>query len=171
MAPELENIFRSSVIYVAVLAGLRLAGKRHVAQLSILDLVLILLISNAVQNAMVGANTTLLGGIIAAATLIIVNYIFTLIVSRSKNADALIEGTPTLLVHNGSMLKKHLQKEKLTEEELERVIREHGIENVSDVKTAIMELDGTISVISKVTEERKIETFKHRRTKYQQRKI
>jgi len=170
MQPIMEIIFRSAIIYVVIIIGIRLLGKRHVAQLSIIDLVLILLISNAVQNAMVGEDTSLLGGIIAALTLIILNYIFSYLIQKSKKIDIILEGTPTLLIHNGCVIKENLMKEKISEEELERVIREHGIGDPSEVKTAIMELDGTISVISKVSDEKKIETFKHRRTKYSPKK-
>ena len=169
--PILDIVLRSAVVYVVIMLGLRVLGKKHVGQLSIIDLVLILLISNAVQNAMVGEDTTLLGGIIAAVTLIILNLFFSFIAYRSRKIDEIIEGTPTLLIHNGQMIKKHLEQENISVEELERVIREHGIEKISEVKTAIMELDGTISVISKVENEKRIETFKHRKTKFQQRKI
>lgn len=170
-AAALEIVIRASVIYVVILIGLRLLGKRHVAQLSIIDLVLILLISNAVQNAMVGNDATLLGGIIAAATLFILNYLLTLILYRFKGAEVVVEGDPTLLVHDGRVVRAHLEKEKITEEELERVVREHGIASVREVKNAVMELDGTISVIPRNGEEKRIDSFKHRRTKYQQRKV
>ncbi len=167
----LDIVLRSAVVFIVVLAGLRLLGKRHVAQLSIVDLVLILLISNAVQNAMVGSDVSLIGGIVAAVTLMVMSYLITLILYRVRGAEKFFEGTPTLLIHNGRMIREHLEKEKITEEELERVIREHGIEGVTDVKAAVMEPDGTVSVIQKVPGETRIETFKHRKTKYQQRKI
>ena len=167
----LNIIGRSVIIYLVVLIGLRIAGKRHVAQLSIFDFVLILLISNAVQNAMVGPDTSVGGGIVAAISLIVINYLLTLVLYRFRKADLVIEGTPTLLIHNGHVLASHLEKEKIAEDELLRVIREHGIEHVDDVKIAIMELDGTISVIQKTGTEQRIETFKHRRLKYQQKKI
>jgi uncharacterized membrane protein YcaP (DUF421 family) len=166
-----DIILRSAVIFVVVLVGLRILGKRHVAQLSIVDLVLILLISNAVQNSMVGPDVSLVGGIAAAVTLLVMSYVFTLLLYRSKRAERFFEGTPTLLVHNGKAVLRHLELEKITEEELERVIREHGIESLSDVKSAIMEADGTVSVIQRSGGEKRIETFKHRKTKYQQRKI
>jgi len=170
MTPILEIAIRSAVIYLVVLIGLRLLGKRHVAQLSIIDFVLVLLISNAVQNAMVGSDSSIQGGIVAAVTLIVLNYIITYISYKFKKVDVLLEGNPTLLIHNGIALLGNLKQEKITEEELEQVIREHGIEKISEVKMAILELDGTVSVISKITDERRIETFKHRRLKYQQKK-
>ena len=166
----LDIALRSGTVFVVILLGMRLLGKRHVAQLSIIDLVLILLISNAVQNAMVGDNNSLLGGIVAAGTLLILSYVFSFLLYKSQKAENFFEGTPTLLIHNGHVLQEHLKKEKITEDELERVIREHGVESISTVKTAIMEADGTISVIPKGEREHRIEAFKHRRTKYQQRK-
>jgi len=167
----LDIVLRSTVVFIVVLVGLRLLGKRHVAQLSIVDLVLILLISNAVQNAMVGPDVSLLGGIVAAATLLALSYAITVVLYRSRRAEKFFEGTPTLLVHNGKIILRHLEQEKITEEELLRVIREHGIESIAEVKTAIMEADGTVSVIPRLGGEMHIETFKHRRTKYQQRKV
>lgn len=166
----LDIILRSGIIYIIVLLGLRLLGKSHIGQLSILDFVLILLISNAVQNAMVGNDSSLLGGIIAAATLLLMNYLFTFIRMRFRKAGQLFEGNPSLLIHNGKILREHLEKEQLTEDELERVIREHGLEHSSNVKIAVMESDGTISVIPMSEEVRHIETFKHRRMKFQQRR-
>ena len=166
----LDIVLRSSVIYIVVLLGLRLLGKSHIGQLSILDFVLILLISNAVQNAMVGNDSSLLGGVIAAVTLLLMNYAFTLIRIRFRKAGRLFEGNPTLLIHNGKIIHGHLDKEQLTVDELERVIREHGLEGSSKVKVAVMEADGTVSVIPMSGEERHIETFKHRRMKFHQRK-
>lgn len=167
----LNITFRSAVVYVVILVGLRLLGKRHVAQLSIIDLVLILLISNAVQNAMVGNDSSLIGGIIAAVTLFILNYILSLILYRSREAERVFAGTPTLLVHNGRAIPEHLAKEKISEDELLQVIREHGIGSVGEVKNAVMELDGTVSVVPRMGEEKYIATFRNRRTKYQQRKL
>jgi uncharacterized membrane protein YcaP (DUF421 family) len=166
----LNIALRSALIYVVVLLGLRLLGKRHVAQLSILDFVLILLISNAVQNAMVGEDTSLAGGIVAAVTLLALNYLFSNLLYRSRKAELILEGTPTLLIHNGEVILPHLAAERLTEDELLRVAREHGIEHLGEVKTAVMELDGTISIIPKTGGEKRIETFKHRRSRIQQRR-
>ncbi|MBI3363766.1 MAG: DUF421 domain-containing protein [Ignavibacteriae bacterium] len=167
---HLDIILRSAAVYAVVILGLRLLGKKHVAQLSIIDLVLILLISNAVQNAMVGDDSSLIGGIVAAATLLVVNYILTIVLYRFRLADKLFEGTPTLLVHNGSAIHTHLAQEKITADELERVIREHGIDGIAEVKSAIMEVDGTVSVVPRAGNEKHIETFKRHRTKFQQKR-
>ncbi|MBI1806909.1 MAG: DUF421 domain-containing protein [Ignavibacteria bacterium] len=165
----LDIVLRSAIVYIVVLVGLRLGGKRHLAQLSVVDLVLILLISNAVQNAMVGNDSSLVGGIVAAVTLFIVNYGVSFLFYRFQKFDRIFEGSPTLLVHDGKVVPEHLSRERITDEELERAIREHGIGRIEDVKNAVMELDGTISVIPREGEEKHIGTFKHRRIKYQRR--
>lgn len=170
IAHSVDIIVRSGLVYLAILVGLRLRGKSHVAQLSILDFVLVLLISNAVQNSMVGDDTSMQGGLIAAGTLIAVNYILSFFFYRFRRAGTFLEGTPTVLIHNGEIVRQHLEQEKITIEELERVIREHGLEHSSKVKSAIMESDGTISIIPKGEQEKRIETFKHRRMKSQHRK-
>ncbi len=166
----LDVVLRTTVVFIVVLAGLRLLGKRHVAQLSIIDLVLILLISNAVQNAMVGPSTSLLAGIAAAVTLLVLSALFSWIRYRFRSAGKVLEGSPTLLIHNGRAVPKHLAEEEITEEELERAVREHGIASIREVRSAVMEPDGTISVIQEAPNIRHIESFKHRRTRYQTRK-
>ncbi len=163
----IEVIIRTTVVFVVILFGLRLTGKRHVAQLSLIDLVLILLISNAVQNAMVGSDYSLLGGIIAAATLLILSSIFTRIQYKYKMLEKVFEPDPTMLVHAGKIIKKNLEKEQIAVDELERAIREHGFETIEDVQTAVMEVDGTISVIPKNVHEKRIESFKYLRMKHQ----
>jgi uncharacterized membrane protein YcaP (DUF421 family) len=140
-------VVRSTIVYLAMLAGLRLAGKRHTGQLSPHDFVLILLVSNAVQNAMVGEDTTVHGGLIAAATLIVLNTLLSRFVLHHHRVNRLLTGEPTLLVHNGKIVKEHLRREGIRREELEAQIREHGFEGPEDVKTAIQECDGSISVI------------------------
>jgi uncharacterized membrane protein YcaP (DUF421 family) len=143
----LEIVVRSTVVYLAMLAGLRLAGKRHAGQLSPHDFVLILLVSNAVQNAMVGEDTTIHGGLIAAATLIVINMLISRVLLKHERANRLLAGEPTLLVRHGRVLEEHLRREGIRREELEAQIREHGFEGPEDVKAAIQECDGSISVI------------------------
>lgn len=163
ITPYLDIVLRSAVIYFAVVLGLRLLGKRHVAQLTILDLVLVLLISNGVQNAMVGSDVSLVGGVVSAATLLLLNFILSKIMYRLGTVGKILEGTPTLLIHNGVALMAHLQQEQITPGELESAIREHGIERISDVKIAVMEPDGVISVIPMAHGEKRIDSLKHRR--------
>ena len=162
-----DIIIRTTVVFTVILFGLRMTGKRHVAQLSLVDLVLILLISNAVQNAMVGSDSSLVGGIVAAVTLLILSTIFSKIQYRFKPFEKLFEPDPTILVHNGKALKRNLEREEIALDELERAIREHGIEKIEDVQSAIMEADGTISVIPINDHVKHIESFKYLRMKRQ----
>jgi uncharacterized membrane protein YcaP (DUF421 family) len=143
----IDNVVRSAMVYLAILAALRTAGKRHVAQLSIVDFVLVLLVSNAVQNAMVGDDNTLPGGLAAAFTLVAINVLLTRLVLRNERLGYFLEGEPTLLVRNGQVLDNHLQRECIRRSELEAAIREHGFRDVSCVKQAILEIDGSISVV------------------------
>jgi uncharacterized membrane protein YcaP (DUF421 family) len=146
--PVLGNtILRSLLVYLAVLAALRLAGKRHVGQLSIVDFVLILLVSNSVQNAMVGSDTSLAGGLVAALTLVAVNLVLTKLVFRNERFGAMLEGEPALLVRNGQVNEGHLAREGIRPAELEAAIREHGFEDVRDCRSVIQEIDGSISVV------------------------
>jgi uncharacterized membrane protein YcaP (DUF421 family) len=142
-----EIILRSLVVYLTIIFAFRLVGKRHISQLSIVDFALVLLVSNAVQNAMVGNDSSLTGSIVAALTLIIVNVLLTRLVLKDERAGEFIQGEPALLVRNGRPSLPNMQREHIRLEELEEAIREHGIESISDVKAAILELDGSISVI------------------------
>lgn len=144
----LRIIFRSSCVYLAVLGALRLVGKRHVAQLSLIDFVLVLLVSNSVQNAMVGSeDASVTGGLAAAVTLILINQLLTRLLLRSSRLSTLVEGEPTLLIRDGVILDSHLLREGLRREEVEEAIREHGIADTAGVKQAILEIDGSISVL------------------------
>ena len=143
----LEIAFRAAIIYLVVLIGIRLAGKKEVGQMTPFDLVLLLLIANAVQNAMTGPDTSVTGGLVAALTLLTLNYLVNYSVWRYQKTRHLLEGTPTLLVHSGKIFKKNLAKERITLEELQQALREHGIEKIDDVKLAVLEVDGAISVL------------------------
>ncbi len=143
----LDIVVRSAVVYLAIVVGLRMAGKRHLGQLSIPDFVLILLISNAVQNAMVGNDSSLAGGLAAAGTLLLLNIALSYLIFRSKGVKHALEGSPVLLVYQGVIAREHLEREEITEEELLGVVREHGLKTFAEVYTAILELDGTISVV------------------------
>jgi len=157
----LEIIFRSGVVYLFILFAIRFFGKKELSQLSTSDLVLILLISNAVQNAMVGPDSTLSGGITAALTLFIINYVFKLVMYKNKKATELIEGESEILIYKGKINFETIAKQKITVDELEAVVREHGVLNSGEVELAVLERDGNISVVSK---ELKGQTF-HKRSK------
>ncbi len=140
-------VARTVIVYAALLIGLRLAGKRELGQMTPFDLVVILLIANAVQNAMVGPDTSVTGGLIAAATLIVGNYGVAQARERLPWLQRAVEGTPTLLINDGKFVPEHLRREGLEEEEVLMAIREHGVADVNDVRMAVLEVDGTISIV------------------------
>ena len=141
-------VIRSVVVYLFIVIAIRLFGKKEIAQLSVIDLVFILLISNSVQNAMVGPSTSLEGGLIAAAALFLVNFILKNVLYRSKKASELIQGHAIMLVYSGKIVTQNLDRSKISLDELEAAIREHGIKDVKDVDLAVLEVDGNISVLS-----------------------
>ena len=136
---------RTLAVYAVVLAGVRLSGKREVGQMTPFDLTLLLLISNAVQNAMTGPDTSLLGGVVAAATLLVLNYFVADLSGGNRRFRKFIQGEPSLLVHDGQVIVSHMAKEHVSMDELDRSLREHGIANYKDVALAVLEVDGSIS--------------------------
>jgi uncharacterized membrane protein YcaP (DUF421 family) len=145
--PLWEIALRTSIVYLAILFGLRLFGKRQIGQLSVGDLVMILLIANAVQNAMVGVDVSLTGGLTAALVLLVMNFVVVRGLARTPLGERLLEGGPTLLVKDGRILDAGLRREGVARDEVEMAIREHGITDESGVRAAYLEPDGTISVI------------------------
>ena len=143
----LEIFLRTGAIYIVVLAGVRLSGKREVGQMTPFDLTLLLLISNAVQNAMTGPDTSLLGGIVAAATLLVLNYLVAEVSGGNRRFRKFIQGQPSLLVHDGKVISAHMAKEHVSMDELQRALREHGVATCSDVALAVLEVDGSISCL------------------------
>ena len=144
----LDVAFRSSCVYVFMIIAFRIFGKRELSQLSIADLVLIVLISNAVQNAMVGENTTLLGGLTAATVLFALNMLLGYLMFRFKKVRKLVQSEPVTLIYNGKIIDKNLDDVLLTVDELGSAVREHGVSKIEEVKLAMLEADGNISVIS-----------------------
>jgi uncharacterized membrane protein YcaP (DUF421 family) len=143
---------KSAVIYVFVILGLRLLGKRELGQISNYDLALIVILANAVQNALVGNDTTLLGGITSAATLLALNRVFTWVVIQKPELRRWIEGEPVLIVRDGKLLTDHMKKEGVTREHVLAAMREHGIGELDKVQMAVLEVDGTISIIARDAE-------------------
>ena len=141
-------IISSVAVYFFIILAIRLFGKKELAQLSVYDLVFILLISNAVQNAMVGPDSTLLGGLVAAASLFVVNYVLKLLQFRFPRFGKAIQGEAVMLIFKGKVLSSHLKQARITEDELMEAIREHGSASVSEVDLAVLEVDGNISVLS-----------------------
>jgi len=141
-------IFSTLVIYLFIVIAIRLFGKKELAQLSVVDMVFILLISNAVQNAMVGPDSSLSGGLVAASTLFVVNYIFKKLQYQFPKLGKLIEGDAIMLIYQGKVIDDHLRKAQITVDELLEAVREHGVPTVKEVDLAILEVDGNISVLS-----------------------
>jgi uncharacterized membrane protein YcaP (DUF421 family) len=143
----LTIFLRTGVIYLVVLIGVRLSGKREVGQMTPFDLTLLLLISNAVQNAMTGGDNSLLGGVIAAGTLLLLNYFVAEVSGGNRRFRKFVEGQPALLIHDGQLIPAHMAKEHVSMDELERSLREHGIGSYHDVALAVLEVDGSISCL------------------------
>ena len=143
----LQIVIRTSIVYLIVLVGVRLSGKREVGQMTPFDLVLLLLLSNSVQNAMTGPDTSVGGGAVAAATLFLLNYVVAEYSGTNRRFRKLIQGSPSLLIHNGEAVLPHMAKEHVTMDELERALREHGIASVKDVALGVLEVDGSISLL------------------------
>lgn len=144
----LDIIGRSLAVYLFIIAAIRLFGKKELAQLSIVDLVFILLISNSVQNAMVGSDTSLPGGIIAASALFLGNLILKKIIYRNERFSHFLQGEPVLLIYKGKVKDRNLARAGISVNELEAAVREHGVQNMQDVDLAVLEIDGNISVMS-----------------------
>ena len=144
--PAWELALRAILVYLGVLFLLRLAGKRHLGQMSPTEFVAILLISNAVQNAMNGGDTSLAGGMVLAAVLILMSWLISVLTYRHKAMRVLFEGTPTLLIHRGQPVEAHLARERLNHHELRALLRKQGVHAFEEVQTAILEADGTLSV-------------------------
>ena len=137
---------RAVIVYVAVLILLRISGKRQMGQMSATEFVVILLISNAVQNAMNGGDISLSGGLVSATVLIILSTTIGYLTYRSRFFSRLFEGTPTLLVHNGKVIHKHLRAERMNESDLQILLRKQGLHHLREIGTAILEADGTLSI-------------------------
>ena len=141
-------IISTACVYFFIIVALRILGKTELAQLSVTDLIFVLLISNAVQNAMVGSDTSLTGGLIAASSLFIINFLLKRLKYKFPIFKNLIEGEPVLLVYNGKMINENCKKSEITEEEILQAIREHGSHSIEEIDSLILESDGNISVVS-----------------------
>ena len=142
-----DVVLRTAVVYLFLIAAMRISGKREVGQMSVLELVVILVISDAVQNSMIGENTTLWGGLVAVVTLLSLDFGIKWLADRSRPLKAIIEGEPRLLVRDGRLLQKALREEKIDAEDVRAAIRSHGLARVDEVRLAVLETDGSISVI------------------------
>ena len=138
---------KTTVIYFFLVLGLRLLGKRELGQMTIYDVVLIIVLANSVQNAMVGSDNSLVGGIVAAITLLAWNRVFTLVLASSKHASRLMVGEPSLIVRDGELILSHMRKEGVTRNQVMAALREHGLTKLEDAEMCVLEVDGSISVV------------------------
>lgn len=143
-----QIVFSSVVVYLFIIIAVRIFGKKEFTQLSVVDLVFILLISNSVQNAMVGPNTTLLGGLVAAGALFVTNFIFKQIIYRFPRVGRLLQGESLMLIYQGKLNKHNVDRARLTMDEIMEALREHGASKIEDVDLAVLEVDGNISVLT-----------------------
>ena len=147
--PLWEIVLRTAVVYVVVLGLLRIGGKRELGQMSPADLVVILIIANAVQNAMTGGDVSLIGGIVSAATLVGMNLVLGRFGRTIPILGGLVFEEPTLLLQDGHPISQNMEREHVDFEEIEMAAREHGIADLSEVAAAVLEIDGSISIIPK----------------------
>ncbi len=152
----------SVAVYLFIIIAIRLFGKKELAQLSITDLVFILLISNAVQNAMVGSDSSLAGGLVAASALFVINYLFKYLIYRFPKLSLAVQGAELLLIYKGQLNVPNLTKARITREELLEAVREHGVSEIREVDLAVLETDGNISIISNEYKHRTIKKRKGR---------
>jgi uncharacterized membrane protein YcaP (DUF421 family) len=156
---------RTTIVYVGVTGLLRAAGKRELGQLSILDLTVVLLVANAVQNAMVGSDTSVLGGLVSAATLIVLGFAASFLGSRVPAIGRLLEPPATVIVRDGQLDQRAVRRLFLTREEIGTGMREHGIDSLSDVSLGVLEPDGSLSFVSKDEKPAANQRRRHRRSK------
>ena len=147
--PILEKILRPIFIYVFLIAGLRLSGKRELVQLNPFDLVVLLTLSNTVQNAIIGDDNTVTGGVIGATSLLIVNYLVVRFLYKHRALDQFIEGRGDVLMEDGKIKTAHLKKELITVAQLEAAARKQGFDSLSEVQQCVLEAGGTISFVGK----------------------
>jgi uncharacterized membrane protein YcaP (DUF421 family) len=147
--PVWELIVRGCVVYVFLLVLLRLTGKRQIGQLAPFDLVLLLVLSNSVQNSMNAGDNSLVGGLISAFTLVALNYGVSYATFKSKKLEGLIEGRPQVIIHNGKVFEDVMRSAKLTHHELSAALRRSGCTCAEEVQTAVLENNGSISIVAR----------------------
>jgi uncharacterized membrane protein YcaP (DUF421 family) len=145
----LEKGVRSLLVFAFLVVALRLGGKRELGQINVLDLAVLLLVSNALQNAMIGADNSLVGGVVGATTLFVANYVFVRVTFRSRRASRLLEGTPTVLLEHGRPHENALRSEAITLEELHAAALERGFERLADVDLVVLQPNGHLAVMGR----------------------
>ena len=146
--PYLIIVGTSAAVYVFLIVAIRLFGKKEFSQLSVFDIVFILLISNAVQNSMIAADLSFWGGITSAITLFLVNMLFKNVIYRIPKVSEWIQGHPIMLIYDGKQIPENMKKAKISVDELEEATREHGVDSLENVNLAVLEVDGSISIVA-----------------------
>jgi len=154
--PLVEKILRPVLVYIFLVVALRVFGKRELAQLNPFDLVVLLSLSNTVQNAIIGNDNSLTGGLIGALALLTMNYVVVRFLFRHRRLDQLFEGKPTVLVEHGCMVKKALSQELLTRSELMTVLHRQGFDSLEEVERCVLEPGGTFFIQRKFPAPEKI---------------
>ena len=147
--PILEKILRPVIVYFFLVVMLRLSGKRELVQLNPFDLVVLLTLSNTVQNAIIGDDNSVSGGILGASSLLAVNYLTVRFLYKHKKLDQIVEGKADVLIENGKLRPEHLKKELITTAQLEAAARKQGFASLDEVDQCILEPGGTLSFIGK----------------------
>ncbi|QNN47922.1 DUF421 domain-containing protein [Thermomonas brevis] len=148
-APWWVFVLRATAVYVLVMLLVRVSGKRAVGQFTPFDLVLLILIGNAVQNGINGGDNSLTGAAIMAVTLIVLNYTVALLTSRSRRAERLLEGVPVVLARDGKVFDRVLRRELVSSEDFAEALRSNQIEDIGEVRLALLETNGHITVIAR----------------------
>ena len=160
--PELsvaEKVIRPIVVYLCLVVMVRLAGRRELAQLNSFDLVVLMMLANTVQNATIGNDNSLIGGLIGVAALLLVNYIVVRVLYLRPRLDRLIEGGPTILIKDGRVIRRNLAKEAISVQQLMEAVRKQGLGALEQVAEAVLETGGVISVVPRVTAEERTQEF------------
>ena len=144
-----EKILRPILVYLFLIFVLRLAGKRELAQLNPFDLVVLLTLSNTVQNAIIGEDNSVTGGLIGASTLLLINYVLVRFISRHETLERLIEGEPDVLIENGRLTSDCLQKEAISPQELEAAAHKQGYASLDEIDRAVLDPNGSIAFFPK----------------------
>ncbi|WP_099560780.1 DUF421 domain-containing protein, partial [Stenotrophomonas maltophilia] len=147
--PWWEFILRAVVVYVVVLGMVRLGGKRALGQITPFDVLLIVLLGNAVQNALLGTDTSLGGGLLLAATLILLNYGVGWLTTRNRRMERLIEGEPTVIARDGRLFEAVLRRELISRADFDAALRQQGGLQIEDVQIALLETTGNITIIAR----------------------
>lgn len=147
--PLLEKILRPIIVYAFLVISLRLSGKRELVQLNPFDLVVLLTLSNTVQNAIIGEDNSVLGGLVGATSLLVTNYLVVRFLYDHRKLDQLVEGRADALIENGKVRKQRLKKELITMAQLEAAARKQGFQSLSEVEQCVLEPGGTLTFIGK----------------------